>query len=50
MLQIDVSEQADDDTAEALAYYSTISPALCQSFDDKLASALALLCEFPDIG
>lgn len=50
MLKLDVSALAEDDAAEALAYYAAISPALRLSFHDKLAAALALLCELPGIG
>lgn len=50
MLKLDVSPLAEDDAAEALAYYAAISPALRQDFRDKLAAALALLCDLPGIG
>jgi toxin ParE1/3/4 len=50
MLKLDVSALAEDDAAEALAYYAAISPALRQDFHDKLTAALALLCDLPDIG
>jgi toxin ParE1/3/4 len=50
MLKLDVSALAEDDAAEALAYYAAISPALRQSFRDKLVAALTLLCELPAIG
>lgn len=50
MLKLDVSALAEDDAAEALAYYAAISPALRQDFRDKLAAALALLCDLPGIG
>jgi toxin ParE1/3/4 len=50
MLKLEVSALAEDDAAEALAYYAAISPELRQSFHDKLAAALALLCDLPDIG
>lgn len=45
-----MSALAEDDAAEALAYYAAISPALRISFRDNLGAALTLLCGLPSIG
>ncbi|MES2297985.1 MAG: type II toxin-antitoxin system RelE/ParE family toxin [Pseudomonadota bacterium] len=50
MLKLDVSDLAEQDAIEALAYYTAISPALGESFSEKLREALSLLCGLPGIG
>jgi toxin ParE1/3/4 len=44
-----MSALAEDDAAEALAYYAAISPVLRISFRDNLSAALTLLCGLPGI-
>lgn len=50
MLKLDLSEAAEADIAEVIAYYGLVSPVVRQSFEDSLEAALSLLCAMPFIG
>jgi len=49
-LKLDVQPLAVVEMADALAYYSDISPNLGKQFDEQLDAALALLCASPGLG